>query len=154
LTFGVNFVIIEIMMKKKAERFLNRLESYLLDQDIVVSYEVDAENLYCQKEGCIEINSRQDYESRLYTLLHESGHVSLRKSNFKQKFPFMKKRLHGKDGERLSTYLHRADVLREEVLAWDVAEDLAATLSIELNHSRWANQRSKCLISYMKWAVK
>ena len=99
---------------------------------------------------CIEINTRQNYPSRLHSLLHEAGHVLIRKQrgkSFYECFPHQKLGGASVRGNKK----HRLDVIREEILAWEKAESLAETLSIELNFNVWNRHRHNALLTYMEW---
>ena len=143
--------------KEKAIAHINRVEHYLQwERSVEVEYDRDGTNEYRPNLSRIEINSRQNYTSRLHTLLHEAGHVILRKGrvqqfepkkSFKKGFPHMK--TGGSDVR--GNWDHRIDVLREEVLAWEKGEELAQYLSIKLNKKVWSRHRNEALKTYVKW---
>ena len=143
------------MNKQKISSYINRLESFLLDHDIEVDYGGHLSNCFLPVIDRIHINTRQDLESRLYTLLHEAGHAMIRKGDFRFAFPFMRTRSLKPNGDEYRRDIkHRVEVLREEVLAWDVGEKIADELQISIDHLRWSKQRTKCLIGYAKWVNK
>ena len=132
--------------------YLQRIERHLLDNyDVEVVYDKGVSDAYYESARVIEINNRQNMKSRLHSLLHEAGHVELRNENrrikFGENFPFMRKRGSEVRGDKN----HRADVLREEVLAWERGKELASLLGIIIDPDVWNKHRQNSLISYMEW---
>lgn len=138
------------LQKEKIIESLSKIESYLYHKySIEVEYSQDYDDVYFQDISKIEINSRQNYNSRLNSLLHEAGHAIIRSRGKwkKRAFPYMR------DG---GSYVrgninHRIDVLREEVMAWEEAKNLAKYLSIEIDDEIFARHRSASLKSYVDW---
>ena len=115
-------------------------------------YDQEYENIYCQDLKRIEMSSRQNYRSRLHTLLHEAGHVCIRSevngtNSFENRFPFMK--ILGFRARANKN--HRIDILREEVLAWESGRELAETLGIQIEDEWWSRHRQDALKSYVEW---
>lgn len=137
--------------KERCQTYINRVEGYLLDKyEVEVIYDCDIADAYYESARCIEINNRQNYPSRLHSLLHEAGHVSLRKKEnkaFSSDFPFL--RIGGSQvrGDKR----HRIDVIREEVLAWEAGLSTATQLGIDVDIKLWSKHRQKALITYMEW---
>jgi hypothetical protein len=132
--------------------YLLRIERHLLENyDVEVVYGSDVSDAYYESARVVEISSRQNMKSRLHSLLHEAGHVVLRNEHsrirFGENFPFMRKRGCSVRGDKK----HRADVLREEVMAWEKGRDLASTLGITIDSDAWNKHRQNSLISYMEW---
>ncbi len=140
-------------MKKLIEEQLKIVESFVLQQyGVEVHYDVDYSDAFYYDSKRIEINSRQNYISRLHTLLHEAGHVILRcdesdYNSFRAQFPYMIK----DNREARGNKNHRADIIREEVLAWEYGKKLAECFSIKIDEDRWNKHRQNALISYMEW---
>jgi len=129
------------------------VENFLLDKHgVEVYYDQEYENIYCQDLKRIEMNTRQNYRSRLHTLLHEAGHVCIRSevsgmNSFENRFPFMKTPGFRARGNKN----HRIDILREEVLAWESGRELAETLGIPIESGWWSKHRQDALKSYVEW---
>lgn len=140
-------------MKEQIERQLRIVESFVLQEyDVGVQYGGHLSNAYFHDIKIIEINSKQNYISRLHTLLHEVGHVLLQCHDeghepFRKQFPYMKKDNREARGDKK----HRVDVIREEVLAWEYGKKLADSLSLNLDETKWNRHRQEALISYMEW---
>ena len=132
--------------------YLLRVERYLIENyNVEVIYDRNVSDAYYESARVVEINNRQNMRSRLHSLLHEAGHVILRNEQsrikFAENFPFMRKRGAVVRGDKK----HRADVLREEVMAWEKGRDLASLLGISIDFDAWNRHRQNSLISYMEW---
>jgi len=104
------------------------------------------ENSSEQEENFIIIDSAQNKEIQMFSLLHEVGHHIVRKDNkYNINFPYGFK-LKNKSISR------RVDVMREEVIAWENGRLLAQKLEINLNEKKWHNFMKKNLFDYIKWA--
>ncbi len=131
---------------------IRRIERFLLEKyEVSVDYSQDNDNAYYQEAKLIDINTRQNFKSRLHTLLHEAGHVILRNgpdpTEFRTKFSFMRDRSETKRGNKS----HRVDVVREEVLAWEEGYGLASQLGISLDEEKWSKHRQQALTAYVEW---
>ena len=104
---------------------------------------------YCSKE--VFIDSRNHPEKRLYTLLHECGHILIDSSG--------RSRLHTQSqsvecvtmGKRVSRK-KRVAVLSEEIEAWKRGESLARKLDININPDKFDKIRADAIMSYVEWA--
>lgn len=137
-----------------AQMYINRVEWYLMDQyDVYVSFDPDGADEYWfdpetdeTDPGVISIDNKKSAVDQLYTLLHESGHVSLRVNpeSFRSKL---------KVPDRM-TLGGRLEILREEVLAWDRAEWVAKQLNIPLDRKSWSKSYMGALEKYTRWALE
>lgn len=138
---------------KMVRSHLSQLEWYLLDRyDVHVSFDKDGTDEYWydpenfeEDRGVISINSSKTLMHQLYVLLHESGHVILRADPiaFKEGFP---------DSCR-NTLPGRLEILREEVLAWEKASEVAERLGIKINQCTWKENYRDALEKYVKWVL-
>ena len=137
--------------KEQCQNYIGRIERFLLEKyEVEVVYGHDLSDAYYESARCIEINNRQNYPSRLHSLLHEAGHVALRnhKNNtFSSIFPYL--RLGGTSirGDKF----HRSDVIREEVLAWEEGKNIAYNLGMDIDLELWNRHRQNALLTYMEW---
>jgi len=138
------------LQKEQVINSLKTIESFLYQEHSVeVEYSPDHKDVYYQDISRIEINSRQNYNSRLNSLLHEAGHVMIRSEvDWESKrFPYMKDQ-----GSLIRGNIsHRVDVLREEVMAWEEAKKLVNYLSLEVDEELFARHRTAALKSYIDW---
>jgi len=126
---------------------LEFLESYLLTEyDVDVVWGRDEVDAYYYDADSIGINTSRDKELQLFCLLHEAGHVILRKQGqFDKEFPFSLQ-----EGR---TQLSRVDTVREEIRAWEEGKNLACKLGIHLNEQRWERYWRHQVYKYIKWAA-
>ena len=138
------------LRKEEIIKNLKTIESYLYQQHSVeVEYSPDYKNVYYEDIAKIEINSRQNYNSRFNSLLHEAGHVIIRSEVGweSKRFPHMKDQ-----GSFIRGNInHRVDVLREEVVAWEEAKKLVNYLSLEVDEELFARHRTAALKAYIDW---
>lgn len=129
---------------------IEHLEAYLTDKyDVFVTFAAGEINACSEIDKIITINSRQHPENRLYSLLHEAGHIILFEDyEYSKLFP---KIVYQPFKKRVSQ-LSAVDVVRNEVLAWEVGHELASHLGIGIDETKWNNMRKKCLYEYCKWA--
>ena len=130
---------------------IEHLEAYLADKyDVFVTFAGGEINACSEIDKIITINSRQRPETRLYSLLHEAGHIILHEDyEYSKLFP----KIIYQPFKKRKSQLSAIDVVRNEVLAWEAGHDLAIHLGIEIDEDKWGNIRKKCLYEYCKWAV-
>tara|TARA_A100001515_G_scaffold139184_2_gene133570 strand:+ start:93 stop:497 length:405 start_codon:yes stop_codon:yes gene_type:complete len=126
---------------------LEFLESYLITEyDAEVVWGKDEADAYYYDVNCIGIRTTRRKEIQLFCLLHEAGHLILRKDeNFKSNYPDVHK-----DGR---TQLSRVDTIKEEIDAWSEGRKLAKKLGIEIDDRRWNRYWKHQVYKYVKWAV-
>ena len=127
---------------------LDTVEGYLVDElDAVVIFAGDELNAYWRNgHPTISICTSQPKRLQLYSLLHEAGHAIIRsKEDYEVRFPYGQK-------HKNKSISRRVDVLREEVMAWDQGEELAADLGIAIDQKLWHNFIKKNLFDYVRWA--
>ena len=127
---------------------LESLECYLITEyDVNVVFGKDERDAFYYDVDCIGINTNHSKEIQLFCLLHEAGHLILRrKEDFNDDYPYVHK------GGR--TQLSRIDVIREEIDAWTEGRDLARTLGIRINDRKWNRYWKHQVYKYVKWAVQ
>lgn len=126
---------------------LEYLESYLLTEySVDVVWGKDEVDAFYYDADTIGINTTRCKELQLFCLLHEAGHVILRRrKEFHIDFPFIE------GGGR--TQLSRVDTIKEEIEAWSEGKKLACRLGIELNEERWERYWRHQVYKYVRWAV-
>tara|TARA_R110000787_G_scaffold255563_2_gene360897 strand:- start:333 stop:779 length:447 start_codon:yes stop_codon:yes gene_type:complete len=101
----------------------------------------------------INICSRKGIEKRLYGLLHECGHALIRENWTKFQKEFPAHAACGYDRRKNRTDGYRVSLVEEEYEAWKRGKRLAKRLGIELDEERYEKHKTKCIMSYMHWAV-
>ena len=132
---------------------IRHLEWHLIDKyDVYTSFEGDGTDEYWfdpdnfdEDRGVISINSSKGIEQQLFVLLHEAGHVILRSNpaEFASRFP---------DSCR-DTLCGRIEILREEVLAWEKAHEVADRLGIAVEEEKWKENYRDALEKYIRWVL-
>ena len=97
----------------------------------------------------IHIDSRKHSEKRLYTLLHECGHVLV--DDNRDRIHSLSRNAHTDAPQRASRE-KRIAILSEEYEAWKRGERLAKRLDIKINTKKFDAHRATCLMSYTNWA--
>jgi hypothetical protein len=101
----------------------------------------------------INICSRKGIEKKLYGLLHECGHALIRENWTKFQKEFPAHAACGYDRRKNRTDGYRVSLVEEEYEAWKRGKRLAKRLGIELDEERYEKHKTKCIMSYMHWAV-
>lgn len=111
-----------------------------LHVNIAIKEAIDGENGWYPDSNHIILCSRQNFASRLHTLLHECGHVLCSIRNEIQ-------------GKRTKTLVGRTNILREEVLAWHYGKKLASKLNLVIDEELYAKHASKHVAQYVKYVL-
>ena len=140
------------MQKREILKSISKVENYLLEKyQVEVYYEAGSDNAYYESLGRIEVDSYQNYLYRLFTLLHEAGHVQVRKGLISPWSPAAQfSSMKFSPEESCGTVSQRIDILREEVLAWEAASMIASLLDIEVGE-KMNTHRNNCLKTYVDW---
>ena len=101
----------------------------------------------------INICSRKGIEKKLYGLLHECGHALIRENWTKFQKEFPAHAACGYDRRKNRTDGYRVSLVEEEYEAWKRGKRLAKRLGIQIDEERFEKHKTKCLMSYMHWAV-
>jgi hypothetical protein len=101
----------------------------------------------------IILNSRLNIDDRLYSLLHECGHiVQSFDTKFYECYPKAQKTWSSFDvnAREEKSNVAFVDVLGEELNAWERAYRIARSLDILIDEKRWMIIRSKNIVSYAR----
>lgn len=94
----------------------------------------------------IRINKNLKYRERLFSLLHEAGHMiidnSLRHKNI---LCFNKSTPH-----RVKSKKNFVHILNEEILAWNYGKDLIKKLCFEIEEEKLEDYITNCIMSYTR----
>ena len=101
----------------------------------------------------INICSRKGIEKKLYGLLHECGHALIRENWTKFQKEFPAHAACGYDRRKNRTDGYRVSLVEEEYEAWKRGKRLAKRLGIQIDEERFEKHKTKCIMSYMHWAV-
>ena len=123
------------------------LEAYLITEyDTTIIFGKDEKDAFYYDVNCIGIRSTRRKEIQLFCLLHEAGHLILRRrKDFKHDYPDV-----GKEGK---TQTSRVDIIKEEIDAWSEGWKMAKYLGIEIDEHRWRRYWKHQVYKYIRWAV-
>ena len=136
--------------RKISQKHFETLEEWLLKKGFEVFVYTDAPNCVFWNVSEIHINSRMHTEKRLYTLIHECGHVLVNR-NRERVFRLSKNALVSHDS-RISRE-KRVSVISEETEAWRKGENLANRLDIKFDINKFDKFKTTCLMGYIHWAA-
>ena len=127
-------------------REIEDLEAYLiLEYDVDIIWGKDEVDAFYDDANCIGINTNHDKQIQLFCLLHEAGHLILRRSDdFKINYPYVAK--------QRKTQQSSVDVIREEIDAWLEGYKLAKFLNINIDEKRWNRYWRHQVYKYIRWA--
>ena len=98
----------------------------------------------------ISIALRLRPELRVYTLLHEMGHVELwHEPDFQRRFPYSESFVESESKDSLRKR-NRVCVLEEECAAWDRALRIAIRLKVRINRETFDRDKLRSLLSYVR----
>jgi len=116
-------------LTKQEKDALQKIEAFLEDNNIQLRYTEEDENYIDFMEERIVVSRHQEPTTIIYTMLHELGHYF---SEF-----------HTQEDS------HTTQVI-EEVLAWDVGKDVAHTLGIDIDETRWQTLMIESISKYIE----
>ena len=127
-----------MIFNESTEDHLLAIENYLADvHDVVVDFDPLGLDEYWIDDGVITINDTRSKQEQLFVLLHEAGHVILRKN------PDFRKMCPGGGTSKV-------EILQEEILAWEEARKLGNLLGINLG-TDWEIHSRSAIIKYIHW---
>ena len=129
--------------KNWIEAQIELVVEYLDTLDIVVEFGGHI-NAYFFEDGLITITKKQAPKSRLYSLLHEAGHVRLRNREHMRFVGYL--------NVGVKNLRERIDILHEEFLAWDEGYQISEELNLNISRSNWKQFSQKNLYDYISWA--
>lgn len=112
------------------------------------------EDIISWEEEIITIDSRPQWESRYYALLHECGHILANESAefLEYNYPYY---VQDADGRSVKTDAYRVSVVGEEIEAWKLGRNLGdSTLNHFINHKKFDKMMTECIMSYFYWATE
>ena len=135
------------------EDCLSSIQEWLDDEGVFLAFHEEMVGHYFvswndRLQGpAILISKHSSEEIQLYSLLHEMGHYLLRKNSREDKWNASNDDFESDNG--------RIDLAREEVLAWEQAEEIAKRIKVwdSVDANKWDEHVRECLFGYMKFAV-
>ena len=128
---------------------IDKVVEWLGERGWKVLFYTDAPEVTVWNLKQIHINSRTHPETRLYTLLHECGHVLV--DDNRDRIHKLSYQSHCEHNRFLSRG-KRVAVVSEEYEAWKRGEKLAKRLGIDIDVKKFDRHRADALMSYINWA--
>ena len=131
----------------------NILANWLYDKGYNLHVDTDETNAFYREDKLICIDSRMGIEKRLYTLIHECGHLLIED----RWSAYAKKYLHAGvrgDGRKMRSAKYRVSIIEEEVEAWEKGYRLAKRLNLYIDEEGFVKDKTEALMSYFEWASK
>jgi len=118
--------------------YINKLVGWVEEKLGVQVYDTAEADYYDYENNTILIEHGQPSLSKLCGLLHESGHAILmsNQKNYHSRFP--------------DDVLTNADIVYDEMLAWQKARELATALQIEIDDDVWLSHRNESIENYIE----
>jgi len=137
----------------KNEEYFKKVANWAYNKGFKVILEHNSNNIVCLNAYFITINASQGAENRLFSLLHECGHVLLcsDEKRYKEAFPGVWDGV--QDKRRSRSRFFRISLVEEEIAAWNEGLKLAKMLGIKINQKNWDKHKTDCLYTYLRWAV-
>lgn len=116
----------------------------------------DSGGVWLREDRRIEINDRSRPREQLHIALHEAGHCLVDRSEVfddicRSGYSALDEPMSEAETKRLKkTWLHKVDVLIEEVEAWNRGLKLAHRLGIDVDRPAFDRTRARYLKSYMR----
>lgn len=131
----------------KGKKKLKKLVKYAKKIGYDVEFKRNCESQVIFEKKKIFITTKLKQENQLYVLLHELGHVAVRKP----KATFKKKYLYHKMAGRSKEYL--VTELEEEIQAWREAREIVKQAEITIDGKEFEKYAAKSIFSYIEYAA-
>jgi len=130
---------------------LEKLINWCDSHGITVNFCKLEAGIFYPQENLVKISGRLSPESQFFCLLHECGHYLIGNREKHQRYGMGYQQ---QDPNIMRTFHHKCDIVEEEMEAWHRGAKLAARLGIEIDKARFDKDRTTCLRSYMRWALR
>ena len=135
---------------------INKVVRWASTKNYDVEFHPNNDDEMDEFQKLVTINSRFKPECQLYALLHECGHLLIRKNTkrYNKLYPVAKK---------LTDQIHKGiakgrkyqiDVISEEIDAWRIGKNLAKRLNIRIDEDNYNNEMAKYVYSYIEEAYE
>lgn len=138
------------MNKIQASNYSKQLELWAKARNFNVIYSYNAEDMVLFEDREVHISTKAKPENRLYSLLHECGHIKEYTNSIEpyfKKYPTASKVF--KDARFSYSYEARIEAIEEEINAWRRGEEIAKELNISLNVKKYRRYGAKCVMGYV-----
>lgn len=139
-----------------SKKDFQKLKKYLYENYKVNIVEIKNLNndYYYPNDNLIELNKTSNNVSKLYSLLHEAGHLILRKNNKKKYFKFFENVANIYKDECLKFKSSCIELLNEEIIAWYIGYNLSKKLKLKVQWKNYAKCMNNCIWVYVKYLYR
>lgn len=130
------------------ERFYKMLEHCQLNKIKVTFY--DGEDICYPKVSLVCINNKQPWRKRLYTLLHELGHIEIYRNKEDWSKSFSMFSIDVDDGRVRRSKKYQISLIAEEIDAWRIGRQIANDCGVFIDNDDYINLMNECVYSYVK----
>ena len=129
-------------------RFYKMLE-YCQSNKIKVTF-YNGEDLCYPKISLICINNTQPWRKRLYTLLHEIGHLEIfrNKESWGKNFSLVSMDID--DGRVKRSKKYQVSLIAEEIDAWRIGKQIADDCGVFIDNDDYINLMNECVFTYLR----
>lgn len=138
------------MTKECALDCISRLKDWLEKRGYKLYFSHDAFDEIDFEEKTIHLTTRTTFEKRLYSLLHECGHLiewDNGSNKYFKKYPLAKAMLD--DGRKEYSLEGMVQTIEEEINAWKKGFYLAQSLGFPVEHSKYNRYAAQNSITYI-----
>ena len=137
------------------EAVVDILEGWNTEVELITGV---ADQVLMGKEPHILINSASHPETKFYTLLHEVGHILIRrKRNWKtwaKRHPNYLDHPHAPvDGRRRRSVCYRVGLVSEELEAWRRGREWAESHGFFIDPYKYDTDMNRAVLTYIQWAA-
>lgn len=100
----------------------------------------------------IYISTGQTWQNRLYTLLHEIGHMKIYKKRKEWLDYFSCYACDETDGRKMRSISYQVSLVAEEIEAWKIGMKLGKKLGVHIDKNKYNAIMNKCIMSYISSA--
>lgn len=113
----------------------------LTDEEVIIQEHLINDNYLVPHDNLIFLCSRQNFNSRINSLLHEAGHVII----------FHLSDRDFTDSQKGITNEYKIDFLQQEILAWNYGYELSNSLDLDIDYDLFNKHARKHLLEYIRW---
>jgi hypothetical protein len=133
---------------------ISRLKTWLNKRGYSVSFSHNNQDAICYESKTISLTTRTSFEKRVYSLLHECGHLiewNDGGSKYYKKYPLAKEIWN--DGRKEYLLEAKVQTIEEEISAWRKGYLLANSLGLEIELPKYNRYAARNIFSYIDWAA-
>ena len=136
--------------EKKWHRAFNRIEKWAKRTKYFDVYPGNFDAALVSDNVIVYNMNTGSMKNRIYSLLHECGHVlAMTSKGYKKKFPLLHKQRFGRKKINKNKNAYRIEILAEEIDAWKRGKKLAKRLGISLDKS-YDDYAARWVMTYVR----